>query len=86
MPAVSWMTPEQAAWMKPKVDGFCLSQLQGETTTFLSNTSREWFEKWPEAAVHFKDSETGIPLTADELSEEQTVELGQHLKCRCSVS
>ncbi|KAG1740108.1 uncharacterized protein EDB91DRAFT_1082091 [Suillus paluster] len=66
------MTPEQAAWMKTKVDGFHLSQLQGETTTFLSNTSCEWFKKWPEAAVHFKDSETGIPLTADELSEEQT--------------
>ncbi|KAG2108189.1 uncharacterized protein F5147DRAFT_652911 [Suillus discolor] len=84
MPGISWMTPKQSVWMKTKVDGFSLSQLQGETTTFLSNTSCEWFEKWPEAAVHFKDSKTGIPLMSFQLSEKQTEELAQHLKQRCS--
>ncbi|KAG2117622.1 hypothetical protein DEU56DRAFT_761359 [Suillus clintonianus] len=86
MPGVSWMTREQSAWLKTKVDAFRLSQLQGETTVFFANTSREWFENWPEAAVHFKDSETGVPLTKSQLSEEQTVELGLHLqKCRSKL-
>ncbi|KAG2140885.1 uncharacterized protein EDB93DRAFT_1105807 [Suillus bovinus] len=34
---------------------------------------------WPEAAVHFKD-ETGVVLTEEQLSKEQHISLGHHLK------
>ncbi|KAG2756200.1 hypothetical protein P692DRAFT_20814950 [Suillus brevipes Sb2] len=59
---MTWMTHEQSDFLKSKVDGFCLSQLQGEVAVYCTNTYREWFEKWPEIAAHFKDN-AGIPLT-----------------------
>ncbi|KAG2746299.1 hypothetical protein P692DRAFT_20876405 [Suillus brevipes Sb2] len=81
MPGALWMSREQSAWLSEKMDGFRLSQLQGNVSTYLSDANTQWFAKWPEAAVHFKD-ETGIALTEEQLSKEQHVDLGRHLKQR----
>jgi hypothetical protein len=87
MPGTSWMTREQSVWLKSKLDGFRLSQLQGEVATYLTNTNREWFEKWPEITAHFKDDRsTGLSLTEDQLTQEQIDCLGHHIKQRQSVS
>ncbi|KAG0692998.1 hypothetical protein DFH29DRAFT_881828 [Suillus ampliporus] len=80
---MSWMTHEQADFLKSKVDGFCLSQLQGEVATYCTNTYWEWFEKWPEVAAHFKD-DAGITLTESQLTNNQMKELGVHIKRRHS--
>ncbi|KAG0696320.1 hypothetical protein DFH29DRAFT_879425 [Suillus ampliporus] len=71
---MSWMTHEQADFLKSKVDGFCLSQLQGEVAAYCTNTYREWFEKWPEVAAHFKD-DAGITLMESQLTNDQMKEL-----------
>ncbi|KAG1784753.1 uncharacterized protein HD556DRAFT_1314825 [Suillus plorans] len=81
MPGASWMSREQSAWLSEKMDGFQLSQLQGNVSTYLSEVNAQWFTKWPEAAVHFKD-ETGVVLTEEQLSKEQHISLGHHLKQR----
>ncbi|KAG1795284.1 hypothetical protein EV424DRAFT_1353563 [Suillus variegatus] len=81
MPGASWMSREQSTWLSEKMDGFRLSQLQGNVSTYFSEVNAQWFVKWPEAAVHFKD-ETGIGLTEEQLSKEQHVTLGHHLKQR----
>jgi len=87
MPGTSWMTREQSIWLKSKLDGFRLSQLQGEVATYLANTNREWFEKWP---AHFKDDHstgpTGLSPREDQLTQEQIDRLGQHIKLRQAVS
>ncbi|KAG0692571.1 hypothetical protein DFH29DRAFT_882294 [Suillus ampliporus] len=75
MPGALWMSREQLAWLSEKMDGFRLSQLQG------NRPNVQWFVKWPEAAVHFKD-ETGIGLMEEQLSKEQHISLGHHLKQR----
>lgn len=85
MPGASWMSREQSTWLSEKMDGFRLSQLQGNVSTYFSEVNAQWFVKWPEAAVHFKD-ETGIGLTEEQLSKEQHVTLGHHLKQRKAVS
>ncbi|KAG1829216.1 hypothetical protein DFJ58DRAFT_848820 [Suillus subalutaceus] len=36
MPGASWMSREQLAWLSEKMDGFRLSQLQGNVSTYLS--------------------------------------------------
>lgn len=81
---MTWMTHEQSDFLKSKVDGFCLSQLQGEVAAYCTNTYREWFEKWPEIAAHFKD-DAGIPITESQLTSEQMKELGVFTKRRHSV-
>jgi hypothetical protein len=58
------LAENQGGWIPP----------QPAAGVFLANTTHEWFLKWPEATVHFKDSETGIPLAVSQLSEQQTVE------------
>ncbi|KAG2030947.1 hypothetical protein BDR03DRAFT_1016620 [Suillus americanus] len=73
------MSHEQSAWLSEKMDGFQLSQLQGTVSTYLSEANVQWFAKWPESAVHFKD-ETGIGLMEEQLSKEQHVSLGAHIK------
>jgi hypothetical protein len=73
------MTHKQLDFLKIKVDGFCLSQLQGEVIAYSTNTYWEWFEKWPEIAVHFKDDD-GIPLTESQLTSEQMKNLGVFTK------
>jgi hypothetical protein len=87
MPGMSWMTREQSIWLKSKLDGFRLSQLQGEVAAYLANTNREWFEKWP---AHFKDDHstgpTGLSPTEDQLTQEQIDRLGHHIKLRQAVS
>ncbi|KAG0706599.1 hypothetical protein DFH29DRAFT_995729 [Suillus ampliporus] len=77
------MTHEQSDFLKSKVDGFCLSQLQGEVAAYCTNTYREWFEKWPEIAEHFKD-DAGIMLTESQLTNEQMKQLGVYTKQRHS--
>ncbi|KAG2065109.1 hypothetical protein BDR04DRAFT_1122081 [Suillus decipiens] len=83
MPGASWMSCEQSTWLSEKMDGFQLSQLQGNVSTYFSEVNAQWFMKWPKAMVHFKD-ETGIGLTEEQLSEEQHITLGHHLK-RCKA-
>ncbi|KAG2064767.1 hypothetical protein BDR04DRAFT_1122340 [Suillus decipiens] len=46
---------------------------------YLSEVNVQWFMNWPEAMVHFKD-ETGIGLMKEQLSKEQHITLGCHLK------
>lgn len=78
------MTREQSNFLKSKVDGFCMSQLQGEVAAYITNTNREWFAKWPEVAEHFKD-DTGHALTENELTDEQMKQLGVYTKQRHAV-
>ncbi|KAG2159204.1 uncharacterized protein EDB93DRAFT_1099616 [Suillus bovinus] len=80
MPGASWTTHEQTVWLKSKMDGFCLSQLQGSVSAYLNQLCLEWFVKWPEVGIHFKDSTTGIPLTEAELTSDQIKELGKLVK------
>ncbi|KAG1733206.1 uncharacterized protein EDB91DRAFT_1084484 [Suillus paluster] len=68
------MTHEQSDFLKSKVDGFCLSQLQGEVAEYCTNAYQEWFEKWPEIAEHFKD-DVGIMLMESQLMNEQMKQL-----------
>ncbi|KAG1834043.1 hypothetical protein DFJ58DRAFT_735919 [Suillus subalutaceus] len=69
------MTHQQSEFLKSKVDGFCLSQLQGEVAAYCTNAYREWFERWPEIAEHFKD-DAGITLIESQLTNEQMKQLG----------
>ncbi|KAG1878454.1 hypothetical protein C8R48DRAFT_668551 [Suillus tomentosus] len=82
MPGASWTTHEQTVWLKSKMDGFRLSQLQGSVSAYLNQLCLEWFVKWPEVGIHFKDSTTGIPLTEAELTSDQIKELGKLVKQR----
>ncbi|KAG1807135.1 uncharacterized protein BJ212DRAFT_1303594 [Suillus subaureus] len=79
MPGASWITHEQSNFLKSKVDGFCMSQLQGDVAAYITNTNREWFTKWPEVAEHFKDH-TGRTLMENELTNEQMKQLGVYTK------
>jgi hypothetical protein len=85
MPGASWMTREQSIWLKTKMDGFRLSQLKNEVSSYLTDINREWFEKWPEIALHFKDSATGVPLPVEQLTQDEMDKLGDHVKRRQAV-
>ncbi|KAG1718039.1 hypothetical protein EDB19DRAFT_1838710 [Suillus lakei] len=41
MPGSSWMTHKQTVWLKSKMDGFCLSQLQGSVSAYLNQLCLE---------------------------------------------
>jgi len=79
------MTKEQSVWLKGKMDGFRLSQLKNEVSSYLTDINREWFEKWPEIAIHFKDSATGVPLPVEQLTRDEMDKLGDHIKRRQTV-
>lgn len=68
------------------MDGFHLSQLQNTVSAYLNQLCLEWFVKWPEVGIHFKDSTTGIPRMEAELTSDHTKELSKLVKQRKGVS
>ncbi|KAG6819303.1 hypothetical protein H0H93_013166 [Arthromyces matolae] len=60
----SWATPEQASWLREKLDLFIDHQKAQKTHTFWPKMEREWFERFP-IESHTVTPESGSDAESD---------------------
>lgn len=66
MAGTVWTTPEQKDFLETYYSGFLLAQLQAKVSQYWDPIYLEWFKRWPEEDVVFKNTPASDPRTDEE--------------------
>ncbi|KAG1728682.1 hypothetical protein EDB19DRAFT_1913723 [Suillus lakei] len=66
MAGTVWTTPEQKEFLEMHYSGFLLVQLQAKVSQYWDPIYLEWFKRWPEEDVVFKNTPASDPHTDEE--------------------